>query len=87
MQISDDGLRWKMSGISLSGVDQDSDTDRKNCYFCGFSTVNGTGEIERSKDGSYTFIYGACCSKSPVAPDIFYANVGRGTCRLKLTVE
>ena len=87
LQISDDGLRWKMSGISLSGVDQDSDTDRKNCYFCGFSTVNGTGEIERSKDGSYTFIYGACCSKSPVAPDIFYANVGRGTCRLKLTVE
>ena len=87
LQISADGLDWKMSGINLPGVDQNADTDRKNCYFCGFSTVNGTGEIEKTEDGTFTFIYGTCCSKSPVAPDIFYANAGRGTCRLKVTVE
>ncbi|MBO4423809.1 MAG: VCBS repeat-containing protein [Clostridia bacterium] len=86
LQISADGLEWKTTGMLLSGVSPDADTDRKNCYFCGFSTINGTGEIERSDDGTYTFIYGTCCSKSPVAPDIFYANVGRGTCRLKITV-
>lgn len=87
LQVSDNGLEWKMSGISLSGVSPDADTDRRNCIFCGFSTINGTGEIEKAEDGTYTFIYGTCCSKSPVAPDIFYANVGRGTCKLKLTVE
>lgn len=87
LEFSDDGLVWYMAGISLSGVSADVDTDRKNCYFCGFSTINGTGEIERTEDGSYVFIYGTCCSKSPVAPDIFYSNVGRGTCSLKITVK
>ena len=87
LQLSEDGLKWSMSGITLSGVDKDADTDRKNCYFCGFSTINGTGEIEKNEDGTFTFIYGTCCSKSPVAPDIFYANIGRGTCSLKITVQ
>ena len=87
MQISEDGLKWSMSGITLSGVDPEAKTNNKNCCFCGFSTVNGTGEIERSEDGSFTFIYGTCCSKSPVAPEIFYSNIGRVTCRLKITVE
>ena len=50
-------------------------------------TPKPAAPAEKTEDGAFTFIYGTCCSKSPVAPDIFYANVGSGTCRLKVKVE
>ncbi|MBO4868850.1 MAG: hypothetical protein J5585_03980 [Clostridia bacterium] len=86
LQFSKDGLKWSNFSVILAGVDK---TDAPantgiNVYFVGFSTINGTGEIERLEDGRFKFIYGGCTSDSPVAPAIFYSNVGRGECILSI---
>ncbi len=86
LQFSKDGLKWSDFTVILAGVDK---TDAPantgtNVYFVGFSTINGTGEIEKLEDGRFKFIYGGCTSESPVAPAIFYSNVGRGECILSI---
>ncbi len=82
VQFSADGLGWRGPIMRLAGVDPDDPAagTGKNCYFPGFSTINGTGEIERLPDGRYRFVYGACTSNTPVAPAIFYSSVGCGEC-------
>lgn len=82
LQFSQDGLKWGQYAVYLAGADcTDSPANTyANLYFVGFSTLNGTGEIERLEDGSYRFIYAGCTSNSPVAPEIFYSNVGYGEC-------
>ena len=82
LQFSSNGLDWNMAHIALACQDSTDPLARNNtnCYFLGFSTVNGTGEIEKLPDGRYKFVYGACTSTSPVAPMIFYSSVGGGEC-------
>ena len=82
LQFSSDGLKWSVSAFDLAGVDRTGAPANtgNNIYFVGFSTINGTGEIERLEDGRYRFIYGGCTSDTPVAPQIFYSNVGCGEC-------
>ena len=82
IQFSTNGLKWSGYSFYLAGADTtDSPANTyKNMYFVGFSTINGTGEIERMQDGRYRFVYGGCTSNTPVAPEIFYSNVGFGEC-------
>ena len=82
LQFSSDGLKWSGISFELAGVDKTNAPANtgKNIYFVGFSTINGTGEIERLEDGRYRFIYGGCTSETPVAPQIFYSSVGCGEC-------
>lgn len=82
MQFSSDGLKWSGISFEMAGVDKTNAPANtgKNIYFVGFSTINGTGEIERLEDGRYRFIYGGCTSETPVAPQIFYSSVGCGEC-------
>ncbi|MBQ7699413.1 MAG: VCBS repeat-containing protein [Clostridia bacterium] len=80
--FSSDGLKWSAVAFEMAGVDKTNAPANtgKNIYFVGFSTINGTGEIERLEDGRYRFIYGGCTSETPVAPQIFYSNAGCGEC-------
>lgn len=82
LQFSSNGLDWKDTHIALAAPDPDDPLtpNNPNCYFLGFSTVNGTGEIEKLPDGRYKFVYGTCTSKTPVAPQIFYSSIGGGEC-------
>ena len=86
LQFSYDGINWTGANITMAGPDHTDPAavNNTNCYFFGFSTINGTGEIERLPDGRFKFIYGCCTSKTPVAPDIFYSSVGRGECTFTL---
>lgn len=88
MQYSVDGLSWNDTKMLLAGTDitDKYNKERQNCYFVGFSSINGTGEIERNADGSYTFLYACCTSNNSVAPDIFKSNIGLGTCTFTLEV-
>lgn len=87
IQFSEDGLKWSGNSMILAGSDNTNSPANtyKNVYFAGFSTLNGTGEIERLEDGRYRFIYGGCTSATPVAPDIFYSNVGYGECTFSIS--
>ena len=89
LQFSKDGINWSAADVVLAGPDHADPlaANNPNIYFLGFSTINGTGEIERLPDGRYRFIYGGCTSKTPVAPHIFYSSVGRGECVFSLTVK
>ncbi len=86
LQFSKDGLKWSNFAVILAGVDKTGAPANTgtNVYFTGFSTINGTGEIEKLEDGRFKFIYGGCTSESPVAPAIFYSNVGCGECILSI---
>ena len=89
LQFSGDGINWRGSHIVLASQDPDDPiiANNTNCYFLGFSTVNGTGEIEKLPDGRYKFVYGTCTSKSPVAPAIFYSSIGGGECTFSITIQ
>ena len=75
-----DGLNFHESGIRLASVDvADPATEKNhNTYFLGLCTLNGTGEIPRNEDGSYSLLYLATTSNSPVVLDIYYAEAGIG---------
>ena len=64
----------------LAGVDvTDPKTENnRNMFFLGLVTENGTGEILRNEDGTYTLMYLATTCASSVAPEIFDAEVGYG---------
>ena len=78
--VSTDGINWVETGISLASVDLTNEDEgtRANMYFLGMSTMYGTGEIYKNENGEYEFIYGGCCSPSPIAPGIFASEVGGG---------
>ncbi len=85
LQFSWDGLKWFWGEGGPLLLDGSKDNDRNpNCYFLGISTINGTGELEYRGGGRYYAIYGATTSKSPVAPDIFWSEVGVGEVVLEL---
>ena len=84
--LSDDGLKFvSSSGCTLAGVDvTDPRTENnRNMFFFGMITENGTGEIKRNEDGTYTIIYLATTCKTSVAPEIFSAEVGYGEMTFK----
>ncbi|MHB1462544.1 MAG: hypothetical protein ACYC1M_14750 [Armatimonadota bacterium] len=80
MQVSRDGLNWQMDGsdgpVLLAGS---SDPKKyKNCYFLGMSTIDGTGELQKTAANTYRVLYGGTCAETPVAPEIFYSEIGLG---------
>ncbi|MCD6351690.1 MAG: hypothetical protein J7M26_06190 [Armatimonadetes bacterium] len=88
LQFSWDGLKWMWGEGGPLLLDGSKDNDRNpNCYFLGISTINGTGELEYRGDGRYYAIYGATTSKSPVAPDIFWSEVGVGEVVLQISED
>ena len=89
LQFSDDGLYWSGAYVVLAGPNPNDSLarDNPNLYFAGFSTLNGTGEIERTEDGGYRLVYGGCTAKTPVAPEIFYSSVGGGECTFRIEVS
>ena len=86
--FSDDGLRFVSSSrCMLAGVDvTDPRTENnRNMFFFGMITENGTGEIKRNEDGTYTIIYLATTCKTSVAPEIYDAEVGYGEMTFRLS--
>lgn len=79
--LSDDGLRftsgtdWELAGVDVTDP---RTADNRQMFFLGMVTENGTGEIPRNEDGTYTLVYLATTCASSVAPQIFSAEVGYG---------
>lgn len=75
-----DGLHFDETGALLAGVNvRDALTERnRNCYFLGFFTKNGTGEIPRGEDGTVTLLYLATTANAPAGMDIFASEIGMG---------
>ncbi len=84
LQFSRDGRRWTWGrgGPLLLDGSKDNQHNR-NCYFLGISTVDGTGRLEYLGGGLWRAIYGATTCNRPVAPEIFWAEVGVGELLLK----
>lgn len=79
--MSRDGLNWHSNkDFLLAAVDiKDPITsNNRNVYFLGMSTINGTGEIERTEDGRYKIVYVATTANSPAGLPIFLAEGGVG---------
>jgi hypothetical protein len=89
LQVSKDGRKWTKSMVTLAAVDvSDAVTERnRNTYFLGFTTLNGTGEIEKTADGKYQFLYFATTSNDSVVPAIWYAESGFGICTFALELK
>jgi len=73
MQVSGDGLKWSPPNALLAGCEEDL-----GCFFLGLSTIDGTGRLDRREDGSFHALYGATTAKTPVAPEIFWSEIGVG---------
>lgn len=89
IQYSFDGLTWYYNkNLAFAGADMTDpyEAERPNVYFLGFSTINGTGELERNENGDIEFVYVSCTSTSAVAPEIFYSSEGVGKATLSITV-
>lgn len=80
LQLSRDGMRWTSSSVEgpLFLAGSTDNANNPNCYFLGLSTLDGTGELEHMGGGRFRAIYGATTAKTPVAPEIFYSEVGVG---------
>ena len=90
LQFSLDGINWTLSDLRMAGADADNEDEwtRRNVYFLGFSTINGTGEIAKNADGTgYEFFWVSCTCDSPVAPNIFYSSEGVGKAEFTITVK
>ncbi len=88
MQFSADGVNWILSDLRMAGANLDipSEAERHNIFFLGFSTINGTGELAKTEDGSkYEFFFIGGTGKESVAPAIFYSSEGLG--RVEFTVD
>ena len=89
LQFSLDGINWTLSDLRMAGADAENEDEwtRRNVYFLGFSTINGTGEIAKTADGTgYEFFWVSCTCDSPVAPNIFYSSEGVGKAVFSITV-
>ncbi len=86
LQFSRDGLKWEFgtNGPVLLQGSSHPDTYR-NCYFLGFSTLDGTGELQQLGPHTWRALYGATCAATPVAPEIFHSEIGLG--ELKITIQ
>ncbi|MBQ7378316.1 MAG: VCBS repeat-containing protein [Clostridia bacterium] len=90
LQFSPDGINWTLSGLYMAGADPDNEDEwtRRNVYFLGFSTINGTGEIPKAENGEgYEFIWVSCTCDSPVAPNIFYSSEGMGKATFNISIQ
>lgn len=85
LQFSRDGLNWRWgdNGAALMAGSEDEDRNR-NCYFLGLSTLDGTGELMTTGPASYRALYVATTCATPVAPEIFHAEIGLGEMQLHL---
>jgi hypothetical protein len=78
LQFSRDGLNWDSNNnLFLEGSADNA--NNQNCYFSGFSTLNGTGEVEYAGDYQWKGLYATSTSNSPTSPDIFNSEIGYGT--------
>lgn len=86
LQFSRDGLSWFYGddGPALMAGSDDEGRNR-NCYFLALSTLDGTGELKRQDGQTYRALYAATTCSSPVAPDIFYSEIGLGEMILHLS--
>ena len=79
--LSRDGLHFTSSpDCVLAGVDvtDERTKNNRNMHFLGLVTLDGTGEIPRSEDGTYALMYLSTTSNSPGGLDIFKAEAGYG---------
>jgi hypothetical protein len=85
LQFSRDGLTWTWgdSGAALLAGSKNEGKNR-NCYFLGLCTVDGTGELAALGPRQYRALYAATTCATPVAPEIFYAEIGLGEMVLTL---
>ncbi len=88
LQFSSDGIHWTSSDLRFAGVDQSirGETARRNIFFIGFSTINGTGELAKTEDGTgYEFFFIGATGTLVTAPEIFQSDEGLG--RVVLTID
>ncbi len=86
LQFSRDGLQWEFGADGPVLLQGSTHPDTyKNCYFLGFSTIDGTGELQQIGPNTWRTLYGATCAATPVAPEIFHSEIGLG--ELKITVR
>lgn len=79
LQFSRDGLAWTTGTNGPVPMDGSKDNaNNRNCYFLGLSTLDGTGALEKTGGRQYRALYGATTANTPVAPEIFYAEIGVG---------
>ena len=80
IHYSTDGLNFHGAGIRLASVDvtDPSTENNHNVYFLGLCTLNGTGEIPRNEDGSYSLKYLATTSNLSGGLPIYHAEAGVG---------
>lgn len=79
LQFSRNGLNWFWGDegpVLLDGSKNVS--SNKNSYFLGLSTLDGLGEIEYLGNNQYRAIYAASTSNTPIAPEIFFSEIGVG---------
>ncbi len=90
LQLSLDGIHWFDSGIEIASANLDipEEANRHNICFMGISTINGTGEIAKTADGTgYEFFFIGCTTSSAVAPGIFYSSEGLGKVTFTVRAE
>ena len=51
----------------------------------GFSTINGTGETIYEGNNTWSFLYAATTSNSPVQPEIWHSAIGGGNAQIILS--
>lgn len=91
LQFSGDGLTWAAPEVALKG--SEDDLYNKNCYFVGFSTIDGTGKIPYLGNNQWSFLYACTTANSPVADSaengygIWKSQIGGGSATLTLTVK
>ncbi len=83
LQYSTNGLSW--SGIINYLAGSTDNNNNKNCYFMGFSTINGTGEMIYEGNNTWSFLYAATTSNSPVQPEIWHSAIGGGNAQIILS--
>ncbi|MEM7681262.1 MAG: dockerin type I domain-containing protein [Planctomycetota bacterium] len=81
LEFSRDGLVWTQGdqgAIELPGS-QDNNLNQ-NTYFLGFSTIDGTGQLEEVAPGRFKLLYGASTANGSTAEnnDIFHSEIGLG---------
>lgn len=91
LQYSGDGLTWTAPQNPLKG--SEDNLYNKNCYFVGFSTINGTGELPYLGNNQWSFLYAATTANSSVALSaeegygIWKSEIGGGKATLTLSVK
>jgi hypothetical protein len=85
LQYSSNGINWSAAMNELEG--SSDNVNNKNCYFLGIATINGRGAIPYSGNNQWNTIYAATTSNSPVAPEIYFSEIGMGTLTINITQQ